>query len=288
MFVIRIWALICLITFSATIFGGEVINREIVVPVGIFEERLDSALDVISSGHCRDIKQFSSSWNQVVVEFILLCQALDLGGVHAKFKFVPYPLYIRAVSEVREGNIMMGAFPMWLHDAGGDVIASDVMVANQSFEKGVYTRKNHKALLGATSLEDLRQFKAITSEKWVVDWATLECLNLPKYGVINYLQMFKMVNAGRGDYVLSTFSASEDMSQKEQGITLVPVPGLKVGLEGSTHFLINQYYPDAMIVYQALQKGLKKLRQQGTIERAYRESGFYLEQTQSWELLSCE
>jgi len=115
-------------------------------------------------------------------------------------------------------------------------------------------------------LENLKLKKLINTTKW-------------KFIV-------RMVSIKRGDFLLASFQNTEDLSFFSEGIKLVPIQGLKVGLQGSRHFAISKNYPKSKELFKALNKGMKILRKEGIIKKAYEQSGFFNEKVKNWKKLN--
>jgi hypothetical protein len=61
---------------------------------------------------------------------------------------------------------------------------------------------------------------------------------------------------------------------------------VKVVFEGSRHFVISRKHPLGASTYSALETGLAKLRDNGTITRAYTEAGVFNERSKDWTPLN--
>jgi hypothetical protein len=72
------------------------------------------------------------------------------------------------------------------------------------------------------------------------------------------------------------------MSLLDEGLKLIPIPNYKLKLKGERVWIINKSFPGAKDVIKAFEKGFKILDEQGTIQRAYRESGFINDRVKDW------
>lgn len=115
-------------------------------------------------------------------------------------------------------------------------------------------------------MEDLKLKKLINTTKW-------------KFIV-------RMVDAKRGDFLLAPFQSTKDLSFVTEGVKLVPIQNLKVGLNGSRHFGISKNYKNSKEIFEALNKGIKILRKEGIIKKAYEQSGFFNENVKHWKKLN--
>ena len=95
--------------------------------------------------------------------------------------------------------------------------------------------------------------------------------------------MFSLVLYRNVDFTIQEFANTSDLAYTFQGKRLIPVPGIKLVLDGSRHFLVSKKHKNGKKVYQALEKGLKILREKGTVQRYLTESGFYRKELESWK-----
>lgn len=78
---------------------------------------------------------------------------------------------------------------------------------------------------------------------------------------------------------------SPEWSRVVNGVRLVPVPNIKVGLRGACSFLISKQFPESKKIYEALQIGLKDLRAKKQIKVRFVETGFYNPMAKDWHKL---
>ena len=225
-----------------------------------------------------------------VVEVILVQQALALGGMPIKPKFIPVNSYARIQVQLSQGQILMAMNSMWdcdLERWKKDVFMSTPVIRNGEFEAGIYTLKGREDVLSVQNLEQLQSFRAISNESWTVDWKTLQNLKLKSLeSTTQWTSMVKMLGAKRADFTLAPFQANKDLSLQTEGLTFVPVPNIKVSLAGSRHFAVAKNYVKGGAYFEALNKGIAKMREQGLIRRAYIESGFFNQAVKDWTLIN--
>lgn len=280
-----------IILISLLIYSPVTLARDIKILAGVTTawERLENYQKATKHKTCNQINSYDiSGASRGLSEMLLVCQALYIGGIKPIFEFEKVNNYARLLTHVTAGKILLMMESAWLRDADlSNVFVSTALLEKGEFEVGIFTVPGHKELLKVRTLEDLRKFKAISNKNWVVDWETLGHMQVKKYDVSRYQLMFRMVDAGRGDYMLNAFSMLPDMSQISEKVKLIPVPNIKIGLKGSRHILVNKSLPNAEEVFKALQMGLKVLRENGTITRAYKESGFLHPKVRDWKKLCC-
>lgn len=95
--------------------------------------------------------------------------------------------------------------------------------------------------------------------------------------------MVRNVDQKRSDFLLAPFQPTKDMLLSVGDTLLKPIPGMKVGLVGSRHFAVSKHHPLGKAIFEALTKGLRILRSNGIIEKAYRESGFFNQTAMGWK-----
>ena len=224
------------------------------------------------------------------VEHVLFRKAVLLGGIDAVFEDLVVPNSSRGRASVYNGSALSAGNAHWhsyYKELSDHVFESDVVIAQGVYEKGIYVARNKQQQLRIKSRDDLTQLSAVSDKNWQTDWATLSGLPLSKlYSAPTRASQFKMVDAGRADFTLQDFSNLPDLSIEEQGVRLYPVPGVKIALVGTRHFFINKDLPNSRAVFEALQKGLKILKQRGEIDRALQESGVTNKAVSGWVRLN--
>ncbi len=225
-----------------------------------------------------------------VVELLLLQQALILGGFKHPLSFIREENYFRSIRNVQEGKTLTMAGTIWLADLQAvkdKVFISSPLVRNGEFIVGLYTSPNNQLALDSKTLAELNQLRAVSSRQWKPDLQALQQLGFQKIMFTpNWVNMARMINAGRVDFALAPFELSDDLHIVVDGIELAPIPKVKIAIPGSRHWPISRKHPYGNEFYQALERGLKIMRAQGTIERAYRECGFFRASVDNWTLLN--
>ncbi|MGA1931412.1 hypothetical protein ACH5BF_01630 [Arcobacter sp. YIC-464] len=225
------------------------------------------------------------------VELVLLQQALERGGYKVpSLKFILTPSYTRKIVQLKNGSGFSSGTSLWFYDLDklrDFVYITEPLILKAEYEAGFYTVESNKKALSAKSLEDIQQLTAISNKYWVPDWRTLESLNLKKLiNTTKWKFIVRMVSINRGDFLLASFQPTPDLSFLTEGVKLVPIQGLKIGLNDSRHFAISKKYPNSKELFEALNKGIKILRKEGVITKAYKQSGFFNEKVQHWKKLN--
>ena len=225
-----------------------------------------------------------------VVEVVLFQQALALGGLPTPIRFKAVPTYRRLGAELREGIITGAATSFWLNDLEEDLELyriSKAVIENGQFEAGLYTNTDNARAMDANTLAKIQTLSAASNKYWIPDWTTLRALNLDTLTHIQkWTTMVRMVFNQRADFLLAPFQQTDGMLLSVDNMTLTPIPGVKVGLHGSRHFVVSKPRPNSDQIFKALQKGLAIMKSQGTINRAYRHSGFFNHNAKDWLMLN--
>jgi ABC-type amino acid transport substrate-binding protein len=237
----------------------------------------------------RDVLQlsdFSGPYSRRdVVEVALFHQALHRGGWRAPLKFQDMPSVERLLRELGTGHVVSSSTSYWSEDISGaeaSVQLSQAVIGDGEFEAGFYTVPSNSRAMGTKSLKDLQTLSGLSNQTWLVDWRNLKRLGIQAQHVTNWELMPKMVAAGRADFLLAPFQASPDLSLQVGNVRLLPIPGIKLGMQGTRHYLISKMHPDAPKLQSALDSGLQQLRQQGVIRKAYMQSGFFNPRVSDW------
>jgi ABC-type amino acid transport substrate-binding protein len=136
------------------------------------------------------------------------------------------------------------------------------------------------------TVEDLRKLKATTSSNWVKDWTVLKAMGVPIEEASTWPSMLKMVAADRAQFTMFEFKPTPDFVTVQEGVKLAPLPGVRVTLHGERSMAVSKAIPNGKEVFNALNKGIEILRANGTIARAWRESGYIDKRTDSWVSLN--
>lgn len=266
-------------------------DNNLPAPIGLLPDIKNDYLLFLANRTPEEITFFGGPHSRRdVAELILLQQALRLGGFTRPLKFIDEENYFRSIRNVVEGNTLSISGTIWLQDLDQvkhQVFISPPIVRDGEFLVGLYTSPNNQLALGSKTLAELTQLRVVTSRQWKPDLQTLESLGFHKIMYTpNWINMARMLNVGRVDFTPAPFGTDPDLRIKVESIELVPIPGIKMMIAGSRHWPISRKHPYGADFSAALNKGVAILREQGTIERAYRESGFFHPEVADWALLN--
>ncbi|WP_410497626.1 hypothetical protein [Chitinibacter sp. S2-10] len=229
-----------------------------------------------------------------VAELVLVQQALKAGGNELPIKIVKVDnssdSYNRYIKEITTGSATMGGNSAWLIDLkplGDKVFVAQPVIRQGEFEAGLYTTPDNQKAMATKTLPELQQLTAVVADSWKPDVATLESLKFTKLlKTQSWDSMVGMLFKKRADVLLAPFQSTPDLSLDVSGKKLVPIPNVKVGLQGSRHFFVSRADPNGALLAKQLNIGLEKLREKGVIEKVYRDSGFFNHETRNWKRLN--
>jgi len=247
----------------------------------IRDDVYEDYLKFIDGREVTSIKNFSGKTiRRDVVDMIIAQQALNLGGFEHTFVYAPGKLNFRNTKMLQMGRLLISFDSYWLLDAkalNDDVFISSPVIRNGEYVAGIYTSPLNKKVLSIDSLAQLSQLTSVSTPKWRTDWKTLQ--ELPLKELIRedeWLSMARMVNLQWIDFLLMPFNSAPDQSFTLDKITLVPVKNIGVVLRDSRHFVISNKHPYGKQAIKAIDIGLKKLRKNKQIVKAYTEAGFFI------------
>ncbi len=229
------------------------------------------------------IKSFSGQTvRRDVVDMIIAQQALKLGGFDHSFSYTPGKVNFRNTKMLQNGQLLISFDSYWQQDAqalADKVYISTPVIKNGEYIAGIYTSPKNDKVLAIKSLTDLQSLTAVSTPLWRTDWQTLQSLPLKELVKENsWLSMARMVNLQWVDFLLMPFNAMPDQSFTMEKIHLVPVKNIAIVLKDSRHFVISKLHPQGKAAFNAINKGLQLLREQGAITKAYRQAGFFIDQ----------
>lgn len=221
-----------------------------------------------------------------VISYLLLQQAFYEAGFRGHFEAHPEMSYQRNLRYVNDGDVAVLGEPAWLSDIENSrhtLYISDATVRAGEFVVGLYTRPNHNMLKAVINTDTIKNYSAASSRNWQADWQILQQLQVKNIQHSLYWRnIVKMVYAGRADFTLAPFQTDENNTLEAYGVTLVLIPNVKVAFPGSRHFVVSREHPHGAQIFEMLQRGLKILRNKGTIARAHSEAGVFNPKANDW------
>lgn len=225
--------------------------------------------------------------SRVLANMVIIMQALKLGGLSPKLTPMLAPNYTREMQLVKNGSALIMHQDAWAEDFDNTVYQSMAIIPNGKFVKGLYVKESSVEKIRIDKLEDFRNLTAVSNKLWEVDWRTLSQLNLKQlHSVTDKMRMLDVVMLREVDFTPQDFSPAEDMAYIIPQGRLLPVPGIKLALNGSRHFMVSKIHPDGARVFEALEKGLRIMHAKGTIHRYLTETRFYRAETEKWKTIN--
>ncbi|MBB6522941.1 hypothetical protein [Pseudoteredinibacter isoporae] len=224
--------------------------------------------------------------NLEVIELVLLVQALQLGGVKGEIKIKSAPSF-SILSKVEKGEALLGGVSIWrerTQSRAKSLWVSDPIIRQGEFQLGLYSCGRPMSII---DLSGLQQFRLSSHANWPMVTELLQSLEVADLSLSNdWNQIAKQSCAGASDLIAAPFTASADRPLQYLEKLLSPVPGVKLKVSGTRHFIISRLHPKGKRTYFSLQRGMRKLRVKGNIARAMRQSGFLPQATANWTFLN--
>ena len=230
-----------------------------------------------------------------VLDMVILQKALKSGGWPGKIHFTQLPNGERMRYEIAAGKVMCSATVMWDSHFGPETRKSEPTIAKGGYTKGIYLARDVLRRNKINTPEDLVRVGAVgcTVRSWKVDIAALEKLDNRPLRLIPRKDLLFRLLAFSGKpiyYTLLEFSGRDDLSISEplaaQKVIFLPLPGVKVALDGSMHYMVSRKFPGNQSFFKALNSGLRRLKQEGLIRRLYTLGGIYNTRVANWQTIS--
>lgn len=280
---------------SAAFLAGWPMSNAVAAPVlrlGVPQDVADDYQQFLSGRELSAITHFGGPHaRRDVMELTWLLREIQRQPDAPQVVLVRIDSYERLLVQLRGGHIDLIGTSAWLSDIQALVrehaVISDALVPQGRFVVGVYTSRRNVAALKARSLADLRLLRFVSNSRWSQDWATLRRLQIePRFDVKTWKQMVALVGTGRADALLAPFQPSgEAMALHASGVTLEPIRGLAVALDGSRHVASSIKSAHAGWLRDRLFPVLAAQIRSGALMQAYEECGFLHPQTRNWTVL---
>ena len=259
------------------------------VTTGMVKSNFDYVTTWFSEARgCENIQSYVRAGNKrSIVEAVLTCQALKLGGYKGEYKMLVTPNYTRAMLQAANGETTMPSETLWTDELDEKKFyTTKPLLADGDFVVGVFVPADKVKSYSIKSVADLKKLKGVTSSLWVKDWATLKDMGVELLDTPTDDSMFKMIAADRAQFTLWSFNSNPNFEVTLDGLTMAALPGVKIYLHGERSLAVSRAVPHGKVVFEALNKGIDILRANGTLARALRESGFINKRAESWTALN--
>ena len=251
----------------------------------------DSLTKWTSQTHVRDIDRYDSPYaNRPTVDLVLQLQALYASGLDFDYELNVQPNHGRAMIEVVQGYADLTGETVWdseIAEKHESLLKSETIIRSGEFEKGIYALPGNDRVRNMASPAALREFVGATVFNWFLDIKALENMGARRIERASKIEnVFQTIQQGRADFTLLEFASSPDLAVENNGVRLLPVPNFKVALPGSRSWIISKSSRHAQRLADAFRDGIRVLRDEGRIERAFRESGFFNVKVARWKFVS--
>lgn len=279
-----------LVLLPALLFAGKSLASQ-TAPIAVLPDIHNDYQRFLANRDVRAVTYYGGAYaRRDVIELVLMLQALSLGGFTHPIQFVDEENYFRSIRNVIDGKTLSVGGTIWYQDLinqQNQLHISAPIVQEGQFVVGLYTSPKNQRALASKNLAQLTQLKVATSRQWKPDLNTLQHMGFDKIMFTpNWVNIARMLNAGRVDLSLSPVANNPTKEINVDGIKLIPIEGIKIAISGSRHWPVSKKHPLADEFYRALSLGIAQLRAKGTIERAYRECGFFHPELEQWTLLN--
>ncbi|MER2490852.1 hypothetical protein [Catenovulum sediminis] len=223
-----------------------------------------------------------------VVDAVILQQAIALSGEKYHFRFSSGFYANRRWVMLQQGLSALAADTVW-HFQAKEMeeqvfISSPVLDKNENFA-GLYTTEEKVAHLQRYLPHRVSELKAVVASDWQPDIVTLHELGLKNiYMQSSWGAMLSHLFSQQSDILLAPFPANESLAIRTPKGTLLPLTQFKVQLRGSRHFVVSKNHPQGERIFNALQTGLKSMREQGYLQTVYQQAGGLNHQTKNWQV----
>ncbi len=273
------------------LFSCGVSAKTPIVNVSIETDIYHYAQEILAGQSPLTIEDFSGKNSQRdVIELILVQKALALGGLQVKFSYVLGNYDAKNIQLLQQGLLLISFDSMWnshISNLKEDIYISDAVIQKGEYWAGIYTSPLNKEKLSIKNLAQFKQLTITSSKHWYVDWKTLKQIE-PKALIHQeeWLSMAKLVSLGWVDAMLAPFTPEKPFSYQGSNYEIVALDDVKIALNDSRHFVVSRKHHYGKETFVALQKGLKILREQGLIKKAYQQSGFFNDGVKDWTVIN--
>ncbi len=281
----------CLLLLSICWLNASYSHADEPIVVEVDADILPDYFSFVNNRNLLSIKHYDGqSARRDVVELVLLQQAVLIGGFKHPLELHAGRSYLRILRDIADGSAITSAGLAWKEDIAPlskELLMSRPIVHSGEFVVGVYTSPHNQKALAANDLPALSKLRVVTSSQWTAD---IHILNQLGFSQIiyspNWVNMIRMIDAGRADITLAPFQKTQGMVTEVNGIKLVPITGIKIAFAGSRHWPVSRKHQQGQAFYDALERGLNYMEAHRIIQQAYYECGFFHPDVANWTVLN--
>ncbi|MCP3926178.1 MAG: hypothetical protein GY714_26740 [Desulfobacterales bacterium] len=239
-----------------------------------------------------EITKFNTIYSDKgTVELILLHQALKASEIDFEIKLIPTKNNRKERYLVSQGIAHIAAQCLWEKNINkNDFSVSTPVLSKGEYEKGVYAYYKNRPVFKAKTVEELRKFKAIVLKSDNPDLKTLKAMDIKSIEVVSDLKkIYRSLFNKKTDFVLLDFSENNKFNRSmkikvnkkykrrtvkiTRNVKLYPVKNIKIGLQGQLHYITTKKGTDSEKIFDALEKGIKALKEKKIFKKAFVQSG---------------
>lgn len=253
------------------------------LPVGVPADVLRDYGDWLGERDPYALEDFSGPGaRRDVVELALFQQALDRGCQRRDVAWVQIDSYERILAALLAGDILATGTTIWSEPFDEGLVAlSPPTIPDGRFTALFYTARGRQQRLRRT--EDLARLTVASSTQWQRDWQALGRVPVKqRLDANSWSTMVRWVASGRADVLLAPSNNSEGSLIEVDGAVLAPMPGLRMPIPGSRHFGFHIHEFAGARAGACFARGLYQMIEDGVVERAYRDAGFWRDDVMRW------
>lgn len=220
-----------------------------------------------------------------VIEVALFLQALDKGCDRRDAVWVEMDSYARILASLLGGEILATGTTIWSEPFDEGLVAlSPPTIPDGRFTALFYAAEGKQRRLRRTS--ELSRYTIASSTQWQRDWQALN--RLPFKDIVDansWSTMVKWVGSGRADLLLAPANSNKGSALSVEGVKLSPLTGMRMYIPGSRHFGFHIHQFQGARTSACFARGLYTMIEEGVVEQAYRDAGFWREDMASWPLV---
>lgn len=278
----KILIIFCL--YTSTLFAKSLPSLTIVINEDVYRDYLC----VLNEQDVLSVEDYGGKCSRrEVVEIILIQQMLALGGFEYEFILDPEYYNMRERKLLKKGLLLISVDSVWQSEAlamDEHVYISPPLIRKEEYQAGFYSSSDNESVLSSNSIDQLKRLSIVSNKHWTVDWRNLTKAGFERiFHEEEWMSQASLVNKHLVDVMLIPFSNNDDLSYKIKNIELKPIPNFKFPLDESRHVIISKKHPLGDKTYQALIKGMKIMRAEGVITKAFTHSGLFNPTVVHWQ-----
>ncbi len=286
--ILRCW-IYYLVVFWVSILSSS--TQAIVIKIAIHQQDLEGYHQLTSHQSCGDISDYSSLQGQHSnFYYILICQALLRSQFDSTIQVVPTPNYRRSIWMVAQGLVDISASTYMANQyvtpmlEAGTVSLSVPIIRKGEQVAAFYALPSNSKAMSVTNLKELQLLRVVIPSSWR-HYADIfkDHLGMDVEQVKSE-HLFEFIQSGRADFTALRLQGGRESGYTiiKNGIALKPIVGIKALLSYASYFIVGRNQPHSEEFFQALQKGLRQMREDGTLVKALRQADVLSDNPEDW------